>query len=190
MKKTDLRQFDYEKVAKLDSDMWRSYYNHQFFKLFLQLIKLLRIQFRFNWFFTLKLAYYSAWAATYYRINKHKGVDNKRVLSNLTKFYAVVSRHSVEAFDYAKAAELELAWWDVHRKSVTNNPELERSLAEGAAAIYSVPVGKLTAYAHYRAEAMILPQHEGDDQPTPTDWPKVTELLVKAWKAAYVAVQK
>ncbi|HYH75588.1 MAG TPA: hypothetical protein VD735_06565, partial [Candidatus Saccharimonadales bacterium] len=75
-------------------------------------------------------------------------------------------------------------------RSTKNNPELERSLAEGAAAIYNVPASDLAEYAHYRAEAMILPRHEGDSQPVATDWPYITKLLVKAWGALHTAVQK
>ncbi len=190
MNKTDLRQFDYKRMAELDSDMWRAYYNHQFFKLFLQLIQLLKTQFGFSWLVILRLAYYSAWAAAYYRIKKHRGVDNMRVLKNLVKFYSPISRHSVKLFDYLQAAELELAWWDVHRRSYTNNPELEQSLADGAAAIYNVPAKDLGKYAHYRAKAMILPRHEGDEQSVPVDWRKVTNLLVRAWGSLHAVVQK
>lgn len=190
MQKIDLRQFDYKRMAKLDADMWRAYYNHQFLKLFLQLIQLLKTQFGFSWFITVRLAYYSAGAAAYYRTKKHKGVDNTRVFKNLAKFYGLIAKHSVKPFDYAKAAELELAWWDVHRKSYATNPELERSLANGAAVIYNVPAKKLHEYAHYRAEAMILPRHEGDEQSEPVDWQKLTEHLVKAWGSLHAAVQQ
>lgn len=190
MKKTDLAQFNFQKMAQLDSDMWRAYYNHQFFKLFFLLVRLMKTQFRFNWAITLQLAYYSGWAAAYYRIKKHKGVRNDKVLDNLTRFYKLISENSLEAFDYTKAAKRELAWWDIHRKSYKNNKELEQSLADGMAAIYNIPASNLSEYAHYRAEAMILPRHEGDKQPIPTDWQKVTEMLVKAWGSLHAVVQK
>lgn len=190
MKKTNLTQFDYQKMAQLDSDMWRAYYNHQFFKLFLLLVQLMKTQFRFNWFTTLRLAYYSGWAAADYRIKKHKGVKNERVLKNLTKFYELISKNATDSFDYTKAAELELAWWDIHRRSYKNNKELEQSLADGMAAIYNVPASKLGKYAHYRAEAMILPRHEGDRQPIPTDWQEITQMLVAGWGSLHTAVQK
>ncbi len=190
MAKTDLKQFDYKKVAQLDSDMWRAYYNHQFFKLFWQLTRLIKTQLGFDWLPSIRLACYSAWAAAYYRIKKRRGVNNARVLKNLTKFYKLISRNSVEAFDYKKAAELELEWWDIHRRSTKNNPALEQSLADGAAAIYNVPSSALAEYAHYRAEAMILPRHEGDRQNVPTDWRKTTDLLIKSWHALHAAVQK
>jgi hypothetical protein len=190
MAKTDIKNFDPEKVGQLDADMWRAYYNHQFFKLFSQLLALIKYQLGLNWFLTIRLAYYSAWAAADYRIHKHKGVNNERVLKNLSKFYGLISQHNAEPFDYQKAAELELAWWDVHRKSYTNNPALEQSLADAAAAIYNVDTASLRDYAHYRAEAMILPRHEGDGADNRTDWQKITELTIKSWQALHAAVQK
>lgn len=190
MERTDLRQFDYKKVGQLDADMWRAYYNHQFFKLFRQLIMLIRTQIRLGWLLTFRLAYYSAWAAADYRIHKQKGVNNQRVLHNLTKFYGLVAEHSSEPFDYRKAASLELAWWDVHRKSTANNQALEKSLADAAAAIYNVSPDVLKDYAYYRAEAMILPRHEGDSAVNKTDWAKITELTILSWQALHQAVQK
>lgn len=190
MKAVNLRELDYEKVAKYDADMWRSYYNHQFFKLFFQLAQLIRYQLHIGRFSSVRLAFYAGWAAADYRIHKKKGIDSARVLKNLTHFYRIISDKADEPFDYKKAAELELAWWEVHRRSYQNNPALEQSLADGAAVIYNVPAEKLKEYAHYRAEAMILPRHEGDEQKVPTDWDEVERLLVKAWGSLFRAVQK
>lgn len=188
MPKADLKQFDYQKVALLDAEMWRSYYNHQFIKLFWQLIGLIKTQLGLSWFTTLRLAYYSAWAAADYRI--HMGnVNHQRVRSNLVKFYKIVANNAVERFDYEKTGELELKWWDIHRSSFKNNKELERSLADAAAAMYNLKSMQLQEYAHYRAEAMILPRHVSDKENF-TDWEQVHELLVKAWKSLHSAVQK
>lgn len=190
MSKVDIRHFDYGRMAVLDAAMWRSYYNHQFFKLFVQLIKLVKTQLGFGWFLTIRLAFYSGWAAAYYRVHRQRGVDNSRVIKNLTKFYGLISANSLRPFDHKKAAKLELKWWDVHRSSYENNPALEQSLAEGAAAVYDVAPSSLKTYAHYRAVAMILPRHQGDDQDTPTDWKEIERLLTKAWQALHAVVQK
>jgi len=189
MADVDLRDLNAQSVGELDADMWRSYYNHEFFKLFVQLLRLIKLQLGLNWFLTIRLAYYAAWAAADYRIRKHKGVNNARVLRNLSKFYRLIARHSAEPFDYERVAKLELEWWDVHRKSYKNNPKLERALAEAAAALYNVDAARLKEYAHYRAEAMILPRHEGDDSSNQTDWAKVTELTVKAWQVLCLVIQ-
>jgi hypothetical protein len=114
MKKTNLNLFDYENVAKADADMWRSYYNHQFFKMFLQLFKVLKAQIRLDWFKTFRMAYYSSAAAADYRI-KRGHENSKRVTKYIAKFYKVISDNSKESFDCQKAAELEYEWWDIHR---------------------------------------------------------------------------
>jgi len=181
----DLTEFDYKKVGRIDAAMWRSYYNHQFFKLFWQLLQLFRNQLRLNWLDTLKLAYYAGVAAADYRLNKLKGVNNERVLRRLTEFYKVVSSHAVQPFDYAKAAQLELEWWDVHRYPERYANSLENSLAEGAAAIYNVSAESLKDYGRFRARAALLPKHEGDKQPNPPDWQQIETQTVKAWQSLY-----
>ena len=158
MTKADLRYFDYQRVGELDADMWRAYYNHQFFSLFRLLFLLIKEQLGQNWFITLRLVYYSAWAAADYRINR-KHVNSRRVLKNITKFYQLVSSHATTPFDYRKTAELELGWWDIHRNSKDGNHELERSLAAAVAVMYDRSPAIFKDYARYRAEAMMLPRH-------------------------------
>jgi len=189
MVKSNLRQFDYKKVAKLDADMWRSYYNHQFLKLFVQLLHIMRTQLHLNWWLTLRLARYSGWAATDYRLKM--GHENyPRVLKNLVKFYKIVSNNCTEPFDYRKAAELELEWWDIHRYPSKYKKSLEQSLADAQAAIYHTSSTKFKDYAHNRAVAMLLPNHEGDKQTNPPDWGKINELALKSWHSLHTAVQK
>jgi hypothetical protein len=189
MSKSDLRQFDYKKVAKLDADMWRSYYNHQFLKMFLQLLQLMRTQLHMNWFLTIRLAHYSGRAAAQYRL-KRGHEDYEKLLKILIKFYKIISAHSIEPIDYKEAARFELEWWDIHRYPAKYEKGLEQSLAEGMGSIYNVGPDKMKEYAHYRAVAMMIPNHQGDNQPVPPDWAKIEKLLTKAWKSAYQAVQK
>ena len=190
MAKSDPTQFDYKNGASIEADVWRAYYNHQFFKLFWKLLKLAKSRANFGWFLTIRLSYYSACAAAYYRLRRHKGVDNTRVLKNLTKFYRLVSAKSVQPFDYKKAAELDLAWWEIHRHSPENSEALAKALADAAAVLYNVDSSTLCEYAHLRAEAMAMPRHEGDKQAIPTDWQKITDLLEKSWHSLHTAVQK
>jgi hypothetical protein len=188
MRKSNLRELDFQKVAELDAHMWRSYYNHQFVKMFFQLVRLMRSQLHLTWILTLRLAYYSGIAATNYRLLKGEE-DYPRVLKNLNKFYKVISDNAIEPFDYENAAKLELEWWDIHRYPKKYKKSLESSLAEAAAAIYNVAPSKLKDYARYRAVAMMLPHHEGDKQPKPPDWNEIKDLLVKSWQSLHKAIQ-
>jgi hypothetical protein len=188
MAKTDLKQFDYMAIAQADTKAWKAYYNHAFHKMFWYLLIAMKTQLGFNWFRTLRLAYYSAWAAADYRINR-KNVNIQRVLKNITKYYKLISDHVTEPFDYKEAARLEVEWWEIHRRSYKNNAQLEKALAENLAIVHNVDPAVLKDYAHYRAEAMILPRHVGDDQ-NPTDWDEVYRLVEKAWKSLHEAVNK
>lgn len=187
MSSVDLREFDHDKVAIMDARMWRSYYNHKYISLFWQLLKLLKEQLMLGWVHTIRLAYYSAWAAADFRINR-RNIDENRIVKNLTKFFKVISIHSLQQFDYVKAAQLELDWWITHRKAYKVTPELIKSLARAAAIIYGVDSAKLMTYAKYRAEAMILPRHDSD-KVNKTDWTEVEILLKKSWASLHEAVR-
>jgi len=145
-------------------------------------------QLKFNWLVILQLAYYSAWAAADYRINK-KNLNKQRVIKNVTKYYKLISDNATETFDYREAAKLEVNWWEIHRRSYENNFELEDSLARTAAVIYNVDPKLLLEYAHFRAEAMILPAHVSDKE-NPTNWRQVQKLVEQAWKSLHEAVNK
>ncbi len=188
MAKRDLRQFDFEKVAKLDKDMWRAYYNHQFLKLFILAVRFIRTQQCLNWYLTIKLVYHSSAAAADYRIRK--GYENyERPLRHLIKFFQIISDHSQQPFDFHKAAELELKWWNVDRYPDRFETTREQSLAEAMAVVYKVKAENLSDYGRHRAAAMKIPNHEGDKQAVKPDWQKVESLLIKSWQSLHEAVQ-
>lgn len=191
MRKTDLTEFDYREIARIDAEAWRSYYNHQFFKMFWQLLRGMRAQLRFNWFLTLRLAFYSGWAATDFRLKRGKE-NYPRILKNLTKYYKILSAHSQEPHDYKEAARLELEWWDIHRYPKKYEKSLEASLAEAAAVLYHIEPSKLKEYAHYRAEAMLLPAHSGDKGKQDPDelYREIEAMLIKSWLSLEKAVKK
>src|SRR4051794_17094289 len=58
-----LREFDPDEVARLETAMWRSYYDKQHLKLFNQLSELLRTQYHMPLVRSNEVAYYAANAA-------------------------------------------------------------------------------------------------------------------------------
>jgi len=190
MAKTNLENFNYQKVAQADADMWRSYYNHQFFKMSVQLFKILKAQVGLNWYLTTKLAYYAGWAAADYRLNKGKEND-QRIIKNLAKFEKIISDHAQKPFDYQKAAQLEYEWWQIHRYPDRYKKDLTEAVAEVMAVVYHVSPSSLKDYGCYRAKAMLLPEHTGDKNKTDPDelYAQIKDLLEKSWHALYKAVQ-
>jgi len=189
MTKKNLRQLDYAKVAQLDSGMWREYYDHRFFRMFILLLKLMRTQFQFGWLLALRSAYRAGAAATNYRVRK--GRENYAgVEKNLVKFYKLISDNSMESFDYRKAAEIELEWWNIHRYPERYERTLGASLAEGMAIIYDGEPKDFSEYGRLRAEAMLLRDEMGDVKQVEPDWVKITSLLSESWKSMYKAAQR
>src|SRR5215831_18861288 len=60
---SDLRQFDADDVARLETAMWRSYYDKQPVRLFFQLAQVLRRQYRLPFLRSYVVAFYGARAA-------------------------------------------------------------------------------------------------------------------------------
>lgn len=173
--KKSLKKINPDKIAQLELCMWQAYYDHKFFKLFLLLLKMMRESFGLNYFSSLHAAYYAAFAATDFRLNKGKE-NSKRVLKKLTKFYKIVLNHSLDEFDSKRAAELELEWWFVDRYPSRYKISREEAIAVAMAIIYNVDSVKLMEYAKYRAQAMVL-HDEAKLSRKAVDWDKIGSLL-------------
>jgi hypothetical protein len=187
MTSRDIRQFNPELLAKLDADMWMAYYNHRFLHLFTLLLKLNYVHFRPSIFLTIRGAYHSAMAAIVFR--KTKGhEDRKRVLTHHLRFYELLAAHTTHAFDFKKAAELELEWWFVDRYPDRYHKTRADALAAGMAVIYDTPATSLAAYGQARAEAMELLGDYHHDTAVLVEWPQLRRLLLKAYRALYEAV--
>jgi hypothetical protein len=77
----------------------------------------------------------------------------------MARFYGLVARHHGETFDPAKAAQLEVEWWRVHREhqqpgSVSDERSLVDALAALYAYVYGVTEGEAGVAAQQRAVAM------------------------------------
>ena len=187
-RKTDLRRFDPQEAGKLDAAMWRSYYEGKPVKLFFQLARLMRSQFRAPFWRSFLLAYRAAKAAFVFK-NGHNRQEYAKALFPLEQYYAGISRLSSTPFDVRKAAESELEWWIIRREpALYTTADWERLLAETAAIMYHLPTTKFPEYARLRTEAMVLRDGKRD-QITEADWAMIDARLKQTWNALYNAVQ-
>ena len=186
MKLKNLREFNPERVAKIETEMWQAYYRHNFLKLFILLLRLVHNQFQLGYFYTIKTAYYSAIAAIIFR--KSRGKENKDLLEKkLTKFFKNVSAVAQDKFDYQKAAELELQWWMVDRYPEKYPIDRRNALGKAMASVYNIDPEKLATYSEYRAQAMEL-QDEAEKENKEADWGKVQSLLLASYESLYKAI--
>jgi hypothetical protein len=184
-----LRDFDAHAVARLETATWRSYYDHRPVRLFLELTQLLRSQYHLSFVDSLRAALVAATAAERFQPG-HTRADYARALPDLERFYAIVGTGSDTAFDPRTAAQLELAWWIVHRERgqranaglARHDVALEDALAALQAYIYKIPAQRLREHAHARSDAMLLRDARaaagGVDA---AGWDEIERLLDHSW---------
>jgi hypothetical protein len=187
--RTDIRQFDANEVARLDTAMWRSYYSRERLKLFGQAGELLDSQFHFPFWRRQLVAFYAAKAAFVFKDGKSRE-DYEKALPDIRKFYEQIHDVSTTDFDVERAAKLELEWWIVHRQREQHPPgDLARALADGAGAIYGVKADDLWEYADARAEAMEIRDNKAEaGGVTEEDWRKIDDLLHRSWASLHTVV--
>lgn len=188
-RKHSLRDFDPNEVARLETDMWRSYYAKQRVKLFNQLAELMRSQYGMPLATSNAVAYQAAKAAFVFKEGR-KREDYEKALPNLVKFYQAIHDGADVNFDVEKAAKLELEWWIIHRQRDKYKPgDLDRSLADLPAEIYRIPAERLMEHARLRQEAMTIRDKKAEGGGvTEADWQKIHELLQASWKSLFDVV--
>jgi hypothetical protein len=183
--RVDIRVFDPDEVARLETAMWRSYYDRRRLPLFGQLVALLRGQFQLSPARSLALAFLAARAAAVFQVGGDHA-DYGRALPYLERYYAAILAVGEVPFDAARAARLELDWWIVHREAADHPPEvLERALADLAAELYQVPAERLAVHAERRAEAMTLRDQRAREPGgvAEADWERIEAVLRLAWRS-------
>jgi len=182
-RRSDLREFDPNEVARLETDMWRSYYERHQIRLFFQLTELLRTQYRMSFLRSNIAAYHAAKAAFVFKDGSNRP-KYERALPDVIKFYEAVNRVSMMPFDADKAARLELEWWIIHRQREQYGQEaLARSLMDLQAEVFHVPAERFSKHGQLRAEAMTLRDTKwAAGGVTETDWSGIHKLLQDSWK--------
>lgn len=185
----DLREFNPHEVARIETDLWRAYYDHQPVRLFGKMTELLRQEYGFPFWRSVVGGYYAARAAEVFQAG-HDRSEYMRALPDLESYYALIRRTTVPAFDENTVARLELEWWIIHRQQGNYSPiDLDRSLAELQAAIYSQPSTLFAEHARSREEAMLLRDARGKNgKPSDADWSRIGSLLDLSWSSLYKVV--
>ena len=112
-----LRSFDPVRLAELEYRAWVGYYLKQWLRVLTASVGLVRVGFGLSWPKTLR----GAWLVL--RANQlwapYPDNDPERAVACMRRFYTLVALVHGEPADPAKAAELEVDWWRVHRVAST-----------------------------------------------------------------------
>ena len=196
---TRLRSFDPVRLADLEYRVWVAYYQRRWARLLIASVGLVRRGFGMDWYRTL----HGAWLVL--RANQlwapYPDNHPKRAQACMRRFYALVRLTYGEPANPAKAAELEVDWWRVHRESqhrggvpVIDDAEPGQELVESLLRLYSYlygdPEAALRSAAVHRAQAMDLSDQwvrEGC-QPASRLLPLEHAALVRCYAAMLAAV--
>ena len=187
--KIDIREFDANEIARLDTEMWRSYYAKERLKMFSQLTEVLEKQYKLPFWRRQLMAFYAAKSAFVFKEGKERA-DYEKALPDLQKFYSEIHNISTTNFDVENAAKRELEWWIIHRdRKKYEEGDLAKALAESAAAIYNIPSGNFLEYGKFRADAMKIRDDKAEQGGvTEEDWQKIDELLHKSWNSLHKTI--
>lgn len=186
----NLRRFDPIEMGRLETAMWRSYYDRKPAKLFFELAEMLRAQYQFPWIRSYLGAFYAAKAAFVFKDGKQRG-DYELALPTLESYFGAIRRTGNINFDVKQAAKLELEWWIVHRERDHYSKELlDRACAEAAAAVYQIPPDSTLEHGRLRADAMVI----RDDQAAAggvreQDWAQIDSLLQACYQSLRRAIK-
>ena len=184
-----MRSFDPSEVARLETGMWRSYYDKRQLRLYNQMTELLRSQYNLPFLRSNTVAYQAARAAFVFK-GGHNRQEYEKALPYLISFYTSIRKVSDIPFDIDRAARLELQWWIIHRERDRHQSgDLARALAGLQSELYQLPAERFAEHARLRADAMTIRDTKADaGGVTEADWARIDELLHASWQSLFNVV--
>lgn len=183
----DLRAFEPAEIARLETAMWRDYYDKRYGALFYHLYALSRTQFGFSPLDSLRIAWAAAQAAKAFQPTRSREAANI-ALPPLVTYYRLLASAVPGGFDVDEAARLELDWWQARREAV--GPErYGLTIARVAAITYGKQPDEpsLVISGIGRAEAMAYRDARRQAM-TDQDWSEIECRLRRAYQSLKAAV--
>lgn len=177
-----LREFDPDRTAALEVDMWQAYYKKENVRLFRGLVTLTHEQFRYSWARAAQASFHLGRAAA--RFAKMRS-EYETVLPDLEAGYTIARDWTNDTFDPNAVAKAELAWWVARRIPGQDSPDTVGGLiADENALLYHVPRERVLEASVLRARAGKLRDDGGDN----ADWAEVSRLLVQSFRSLHAAI--
>jgi hypothetical protein len=132
------RAFDPRRIGNLECEAWIAYYRREWVPLLISSVGLTRQMFGLPWLGTLRGAWYVLRGNQLWAPAENDPAACRRVME---RFYRLVAVHHGETFDPARAAELEVEWWRVHREHQHGDEVSEGPLIDALTALYAFTYG-------------------------------------------------
>lgn len=180
-RRADLRAFEPAEMARLETAMWRDYYERRYPALFYHLYALSRTQFGFSPLDSVRIALSAARAAKAFQPTRSRAAA-AAAMPQLVVYYELLRPAAPNAFDVDVAARLELDWWQARREAVAP-ANYGVTIAKVAAMTYGRPADEpsMLRSGIVRAEAMAFRDARGQGI-TDSDWREIEGRLLEAYR--------
>ncbi|WP_212438504.1 hypothetical protein [Bradyrhizobium sp. AUGA SZCCT0431] len=186
-RQADLRAFDPAAMARLETAMWRDYYDKHYPSLFYHLYEVSRTQFGFSPLMSLHISISAAKAArTFQPTGSRQEAD--AALPYLVIYYWDLASAAPADFNVEEASRLELDWWQARREKVGPR-DYGVTVARVAALTYgkSAEDDAMLRFGIGRAEAMACRDARGQRM-SERDWVEIERQLLGAYQTLKAAV--
>jgi hypothetical protein len=182
--------FDPDRLAALETRMWKAYYRRQPARLFGLLVMGLREQAHVSWPRALAASLFLTRAAAGFA--RATG-DYDRFAPDIVRGYRLLKLHP-EA-DLGEVARWELRWWVVRREiGLAAGQAAGDAIARSWAALYRVPLDRVAEAGRLRGVAAEVRDRgatadpDGPTGPGRAYWPEVARLLQASYRSLKAAV--
>jgi hypothetical protein len=174
----DLTRFDPTAMARLETAMWRHYYEKRYFPLFADLYDVSRREYGFSPLDSLQISVAAARAAKSFQPSTSRA-EAEAALPFLDTYFRILSAAVPAPVEVEDAARTELAWWQARREAVTPE-QYGLIIARVATLLFGVDSEDLRRSGVVRAQAMAYRDaHEANM--TEADWSLVADRLELAY---------
>lgn len=182
--------FEPERVATIEADGWRAYYDRRWGRVLRLIIILCQEQFHIPFPVSLVAAYHATRAAAAFAPARH---DTAAVQAAYASFYRLVRRYSGLRFDPDEVAALELEYNIVHRDlvAVSDKTAFVDTMTRLHAALFGVSLEQARDSARERVLAATIVDRitSGVSAEPARDWAEIRSTLSRCYRSLQAELQ-
>jgi hypothetical protein len=177
-RRADLAKFDPTGMARLETAMWRHYYEKRHLPLFRDLYEVARREYGFSPLDSVRVAYAAAGAAKAFQPSTSRA-EAEAAMPDLIAYFSILSQAAPAPVAVEDAARTELAWWQARREDATPE-QYGPIIARVATLVYGVDGEDLRRSGVVRAQAMAYRDAHGENIGE-ADWSFIADQLELAY---------
>jgi len=184
-RRVDLRRFNPDTLGRMETAMWRQYYERRHASLLGTLYALNRSEYGFSPWDSARLSFHAARAAIVFQPTRNRS-EAQAALPHLQQYFSLLSRWAQSSRQAGDLARLELEWWQQRREGVAAT-NYGLVIAEVVAGLYGLPETDVRRSAMLRAQAMAFRDAHGGGGLSAEDWVYIQRELTRSYQSLWDA---